>query len=72
MKLVFTIERDEETGAFTASWDDPRGGGITTQALTFPELSSAINEAVKCHFVDRVAPKIATLHFQHDPELVLA
>lgn len=72
MKLVFTIERDEETGTFTASWDDPRGGGITTQALTFAELSGAINEAVRCHFIDRVAPKVATLHFQRDPELQLA
>jgi predicted RNase H-like HicB family nuclease len=72
MKLVFIIERDEETGAFTASWDDPRGGGITTQAYTFGELSDAINEAVRCHFTDRRAPKVATLHFQHDPELQLA
>lgn len=72
MKLFFTVERDEETGAFTASWDDPNGGGITTQALTFPELSNAINEAVRCHFIDRAAPTVATLHFQSDPELVLA
>ena len=50
----------------------PRGGGITTQTLTFPELSGAINEAVKCHFIDRTAPKVATLHFEHDPELQLA
>jgi hypothetical protein len=71
-ELKFTVERDEETGAFTASWDDPNGGGITTQALTFGELSAAIIEAVKCHFVDRPAPKVATLHFQHDPELQLA
>jgi hypothetical protein len=71
MKLVFTVERDEETGAFTASWDDPRGGGITTQALTFAELSGAINEAVRCHFVDRAAPRVATLHFTRDPELQL-
>ena len=41
MKVVFTIERDEETGAYTASWDDPVGGGITTQAETFAELSEA-------------------------------
>jgi predicted RNase H-like HicB family nuclease len=71
MKLVFTVERDEETGAFTASWDDPRGGGITTQAVTFAELSDAINEAVRCHFGDRVAPRVATLHFTRDPELQL-
>jgi predicted RNase H-like HicB family nuclease len=71
-ELKFTVERDEETGAFTASWDDPNGGGITTQGLTLGELSSAIIEAVKCHFADRPAPKVATLHFQHDPELQLA
>jgi hypothetical protein len=53
MKLVFTIERDEETGAFTASWDDPEGGGITTQALGFTDLSGAITEAVQCHFTER-------------------
>jgi hypothetical protein len=51
VELKFRIERDEETGAFTASWDDPNGGGITTQALTFGELSDAMIEAAKCHFV---------------------
>ena len=51
VELKFTVERDEETGAFTASWDDPNGGGITTQALTFGELQNAIIEAVRCHFV---------------------
>jgi hypothetical protein len=71
MKLVFTVERDEETGAFTASWDDPSGGGITTQASTFGELSDAINEAVRCHFGDRPAPRVATLHFTRDPEVQL-
>ena len=72
MKLVFIIERDEETGAFTASWDDPRGGGITTQAATLGELSDAISEAVRCHFSGRPAPKVAALHFRRDPELQLA
>lgn len=72
MKLVFTVEKDDETGGFTASWDDPRGGGITTQASSLAELSDAISEAVKCHFGDRRAPKVATLHFARDPELQLA
>ena len=73
MKLLqFTIEQDDETGAFTASWDDPRGGGITTQARTLEELFPAIHEAVRCHFLDQRAPKIATLHFAHDLELQLA
>jgi predicted RNase H-like HicB family nuclease len=72
MKLEFTVERDDETGVFVASWDDPRGGGITTQARNLAELSDAIMEAVQCHFSDRTAPKVATLHFQKDPELQLA
>jgi predicted RNase H-like HicB family nuclease len=72
MKLVFTVERDEETGGYTASWDDPQGGGITTQAESLADLSSAVSEAVKCHFLDRPLPKVATLHFRNDPELQLA
>ena len=42
----FTIERDEEAGLFVASWDDPAGGGITTQGKDLRELASAIEEAV--------------------------
>jgi hypothetical protein len=72
MKMEFTIERDEETGVFVASWDDPEGGGITTQAGSLSELSGAITEAVRCHFGDRATPRVATLHFQKDPELQLA
>jgi predicted RNase H-like HicB family nuclease len=72
MKVVFTVERDEEAGAYTASWDDPAGGGISTQAETLAELSGAIREAVRCHFVDRPLPRVAALHFERDPELQLA
>jgi predicted RNase H-like HicB family nuclease len=72
MKVVFTIERDEETGAYTASWDDPAGGGITTQAETFAELSDAVSEVIRCHFAGRPSPRVATLHFERDPELQLA
>jgi hypothetical protein len=71
MKVVFIVERDDETGGFTASWDDPQGGGITTQARSFAEPSNAISEAVKCHFADRTAPRVATIHFTRDPELQL-
>jgi len=72
MKLVFVVERDEQTGAYTASWGDSHGGGITTQANALAELSGAISEAVKCHSVDRPASKVVSLHFQYDPELQLA
>ena len=69
--LEFTVERDAETGAFTASWDDPKGGGITTQASTFEELLASLTDAVNCHFVDRPAPKRARVRFEFNRELEL-
>jgi hypothetical protein len=73
MKLLeFTIERDDKSGAFTAWWDDPDGGGITTQAYSLAELPKAINEAVRCHFPDGKSPRRVALHFQRDPILQLA
>ena len=57
MKLLeFTVERDDASGGFTAWWDDPDGGGITTQAYSLAKLPDAINEAVRCHFLDRKSP----------------
>ena len=73
MKLLrFTIERDEKSGAFTAWWDDPEGGGITTQADSLAELPGAIDEAVRCHFGTKRSPRQVALHFEHDPILQLA
>ena len=54
----FTIERDEEADVFVASWNDPAGGGITAQAKDLKELASAIEEAVRCHFAGRTAPRL--------------
>ncbi|MCA1659463.1 MAG: hypothetical protein LC642_02820 [Verrucomicrobiaceae bacterium] len=70
--LAFKIERDDEAGVFVASWDDPIGGGITTQAATFGDLERAIKEAVRCHFADRAVPREVMLHFEDDPVLQLA
>ena len=44
--LAFKIERDAEVGVLVASWDDPQGGGITTQADNLAELAEAIKESV--------------------------
>jgi predicted RNase H-like HicB family nuclease len=68
----FTIERDDEAGVFVASWDDPAGGGITTQAKDLRELASAIEEAVRCHFAGRTPPREVALHFADNPVLQLA
>ena len=39
--LAFKIERDVEAGVLVASWDDPEGGGITTQAKNLSEVADA-------------------------------
>ena len=39
--LTFNVEYDDEARMFVASWDDPDGGGITTQAEFLRELSDA-------------------------------
>jgi len=71
-RVQFEIEQDEEANVFVASWDDPTGGGITTQAGSLSELYDAIQESVRSHFVDRPAPRGVTLHFKNDPILQLA
>jgi len=70
--LAFKIERDAEAGVLIASWDDPGGGGITTQAKNLTELAEAIKESVWCHFAGRPVPREVTLHFESDPVLQLA
>jgi len=71
-RVQFEIEQDEEANVFVASWDDPTGGGITTQARSLSELYDAIQESVRSHFADRPAPREVTLHFKNDPILQLA
>jgi hypothetical protein len=56
-RVQFKIEQDEEADIFVASWDDPAGGGITTQAKSLPELYSAIQKSVRCHFAGRPVPR---------------
>ncbi len=69
--LLFSVEPDLESGLFVATWDDPAGGGITTQGRNLADLTAAIKEAVECHFGNDVAPRTASLHFT-DAELQLA
>jgi hypothetical protein len=55
--LAFKIERDVEAGVLVASWNDPDGGGITTQPKNLTELAEAIKESVRCYFAGRSAPR---------------
>ena len=73
LELCFLIEHDAEADVFVASWDDPAGGGITTQADTLATLPGAVQEAVRCHFADHSRSRVTVaLHFEADPVLQVA
>jgi len=69
-EITFQVSRDQESGWLTASWDDPAGGGITTQAKDLRELQQQVVEATQCHFDPGNAPRQIRLHFMEDPVLV--
>ena len=70
-EITLIVERDEESGWLTASWDAPEGGGLTTQGRDLTELQVNAAEAVRCHFDEDKAPRRVRLHFVQDPELVV-
>jgi len=54
-EITFNVERYEQDGWLTASWDAPRGqGGITTQGKDLRELEPNVREAVRCHFDEKI------------------
>ena len=55
-----------------ARWDDPAGGGITTQGDTLAELQNMISDAVGGYFDEGKAPARVRLHFVHDPVFAVA
>jgi predicted RNase H-like HicB family nuclease len=50
MEITFQVEPCQETGGYVARWDDPRGGGITTQGDTLAELQTMVADAVGGYF----------------------
>jgi hypothetical protein len=71
-EIVFNVSQDEESGILVAAWDDPSGGGITTQGADLRELQSMVCDAVACHFDEGTSPRAIRLHFVHDPVLAAA
>jgi hypothetical protein len=49
-EIVFVVEKDAEGRGFSASWDAPEGGGITTEGRALSELETNIIEAVRLYF----------------------
>ena len=72
-EITFKVERDEDSGWFTASWDAPnQTGGITTQGKDLAELEKNLREAVECHFDGEKLPQRIRLHFLNDAVLATA
>lgn len=74
MKEITFIVRTEEEGGFSASWDAPGGGGISTQGDDLAELQAMIRDAVEGYFdvSDADKPEQIRIHFIEDPRLVCA
>lgn len=72
VEITFKVEPCTETGGFVARWDDPRGGGITTQGDTLAELQGMVADAVGGYFEAGEAPARVRLHFEQDPVVAVA
>lgn len=70
-EVVFNVAREDQ-GGFSACWDDPLGGGISTQGNNLAHLEAMIEEAVFCHFDEDEIPSRIKLHFVEDPVLSIA
>lgn len=66
-EITFQVEVSD--GWLVASWDDPSGGGITTQGKDLGDLEEQVTDAVRCHFEPTDLPKQVKLHFVSDPVL---
>jgi predicted RNase H-like HicB family nuclease len=71
-EIRFNVEVCPETGGYVARWDDPNGGGITTQGDTLADLHNMITDAVTGYFDPGSHPRQVRLHFKEDPILALA
>ena len=70
--IRFDVTLCPDVGGYVARWDDPAGGGITTQGDNFAELDAMVRDAVEGYFFDRDKPTALRLHFVDDPLLSVA
>ena len=70
--LTFEVTLCAEDGGYVARWDDPAGGGMTTQGDSFADLEAMVLDAVDGYFADAPKPASVRLHFVDDPVLSVA
>jgi hypothetical protein len=61
-EIIFTVEESPE-GGYEAQ---ALGHAIFTQADSLEELKAEVQDAVRCHFDEKVRPKLIRLHFVKD------
>jgi hypothetical protein len=66
-EILFLVEEAPE-GGFTAR---ALGYSIYTEADTWDELKSAIQDAVSCHFIGDELPKIVRIHYLREEVISL-
>lgn len=61
-EIFFNVMRSPRSAALVASWHDPNGGGIETEAWTLAELEVQVRDALRRYFPESLAPR--GLHFR--------
>ncbi len=61
-EIIFLVEEDVDGGYTARAWDH----SIFTDADSWDELKSMIQEAVSCHFEPADRPKLIRLHMVRD------
>jgi len=69
-EITFTVERDEESGWLTASWDARiKPAGSRRRGKDLAELEKNLREAVEYHFAGGQRPRQIRLRFVNDAVL---
>jgi hypothetical protein len=71
-EILFNVRACPDSGGFITRWDDPNGGGITTEGDNLAQLHSMIADAVMGYFDPGKHPRQVRIHFIEDPILALA
>lgn len=67
--LEFSVTAED--GGYVARWDDPAGGGITTEGDSLPELVEMVKDAVAGYYDPPARPVMVELNFAEKPAFLV-